>query len=654
MNTIKKIKFALIAVLGLLTINSCVKDDDWSLPPVADCADDWEANLSLEELFAMVDNAGEIIGFDEEIIIEGFVVSSDSTGNFFKTVSIQNSLTNPSRGLQVEMDRPNLFNNFPLGSKIKVNLKGLHVGYDRGMLKIGDLFDNNTRVGRMAEIKIDGHVKKSCDPIEYATPVEFNGVQELLNSGVFNTLAVIHNIQFDDSELGNTYADIVGMQTVNRKLIDEDGKSIVLRNSPYATFAGELLPEGSGSITVVVSGYDQNQNGTISPSEYQLYIRDTNDVQFDQPRFGDGGGDPGDYEFMACLNENFESFAEDVENFPNYENLSIQGGRKWRVTEFGGNKYIQVSAFNGSGAVVSYFVLPVDFSNADEFSFKTKDGYNNGDPLKVYYSTNYAPGGNINNATLVNITSSFNISTGNTSGYGDDFVESGTYDLSSLSGTGVIVFAYEGSASGITTTMQIDDIQIFDNDDPDCESGGGGDPEPPSGDATPLFAGHDFEDWGAFIGGLNSFGIKDYATQSSGTGMDGSASLKISTEPDTTNNNDYVFTSLATSGLPTSYSKVTFFMKGSSDKSVSLNLYVDDTTYYKFNLGTISTSSVIQQAGNNQYTGTINTGGEWIQITLDLSGINDLNISNTSGNLFALKIGKNANYDLHFDNFTIE
>lgn len=95
-------------------------------------------------------------------------------------------------------------------------------------------------------------------------------------------------------------------------------------------------------------------------------------------------------------------------------------------------------------------------------------------------------------------------------------------------------------------------------------------------------------------------------------------------------------------------------MKGSSDKSVSLNLYVDDTTYYKFNLGTISTSSVIQQAGNNQYTGTINTGGEWIQITLDLSGINDLNISNTSGNLFALKIGKNANYDLHFDNFTIE
>src|SRR5690606_1154464 len=115
-----------------------------------------------------------------------------------------------------------------------------------------------------------------------------------------------------------------------------------------------------------------------------------------------------------------------------------------------------------------------DFSNADTFSFKSNDGYNNGDPLKVYYSTDYVPGGNISNATLVNITSSFNISTGHTSGYGSGFVDSGDYSLASLSGNGVIVFAYEGSGTGITTTIQIDDIKIIDNDDPDCGSGGGG------------------------------------------------------------------------------------------------------------------------------------------------------------------------------------
>lgn len=656
MNTIKKIQLTLIAAMVLFTMNSCVKDDDWSLPP-NNCSDEWQTDLLMADLYTMVNEAnGAILSFDEERIIEGYIISSDSTGNFFKTVSIQNDLNNPTYGLQVEMDRTNLFNNFPLGSKIKINLKGLNVGYDRGMLKVGENYVDaagNTRVGRMAEFKIDGHVAKTCDGIEMATPVVYNNLDEFFNNSVFNTLVTIKNVQFVDSELGTTYADAVGSQTLDKKLIDNTGKTLKLRNSGYASFAGDLVPEGSGSITVVVSGYDGNQNGTISPSEYQVYIRDTNDVQFNDPRFGDGGGTTG--EFFSCLNEDFTSYSVDNESFPKYENLAITGARKWRVAEFGGNKYVQVSAFNAGSAVVSYFVVPVNFSEADTFSFKTKDGYYTGDPLKVYYSTNYVPGGNINNATLVDITNSFTISSGSTNGYAPDFTDSGDYSLASLSGNGVIVFAYEGSGSGVTTTMQIDDIKIINNEDPNCGGGnGGGDPEPPSGDAVPLFAGHDFENWSAFIGGLNSFGIKPYATQGAGAGMNGSASLNIFTDPTTTNGNDYVFTTLATAGLPTSYSKISFYVKGSSTKSVSLNVYKNDGTYYVYNLGSLTGSTTLTSVETNQYTGTINTGGDWALVTLDLAGISDLNVSNTTASLFALKIGKNADYNLNFDNFTME
>lgn len=654
MNTIKKIQLTLIAAMVLFTMNSCVKDDDWSLPP-NNCSDEWQTDLMMADLFTMVNEAnGALLSFDEERIIEGYVVSSDSTGNFFKTVSIQNDLNNPTYGLQVEMDRTNLFNNFPNGSKIKINLKGLNVGYDRGVLKVGENYvdaGGNTRVGRMAEFKIDGHVARTCDGIEMATPVVFNNLEEFFNNSVFNTLVTIKNIQFDDSELGTTYGDAVGSQTLDKKLIDNTGKTLKLRNSGYASFAGDLIPEGSGSITVVVSAFTHNP--APSPSDYQVYIRDTNDVQFNNPRFGDGGGTSG--EFLSCLVEDFTSYSVENESFPKYENLAVTGARKWRVTDFGGNKYIQVSAFNAGSAVVSYFVVPVNFSEADTFSFKTKDGYYTGDPLKVYYSTNYVPGGNINNATLVDITNSFTISSGSTNGYAPDFTDSGDYSLASLSGNGVIVFAYEGSGSGVTTTMQIDDIKIIDNDDPNCGGGnGGGDPEPPSGDAVPLFAGHDFENWSAFIGGLNSFGIKSYATQGAGAGMNGSASLNIFTDPTTTNGNDYVFTTLATAGLPTSYSKISFYVKGSSTKSVSLNVYKNDGTYYVYNLGSLTGSTTLTSVETNQYTGTINTGGDWALVTLDLTGISDLNVSNTTASLFALKVGKNADYNLNFDNFTIE
>lgn len=168
-----------------------------------------------------------------------------------------------------------------------------------------------------------------------------------------------------------------------------------------------------------------------------------------------------------------------------------------------------------------------------------------------------------------------------------------------------------------------------------------------------MFAGHDFENWANFTGGLNTFGLKPYATQSTGTGMNGSNSLSIQTTPTTTNGNDYVFTTLAQAGLPTTYSRITFYMKGSSDKSVSLNVYKGNGEYHVFNLGDLTSSSTIEPAGNNQYGGVINTSSEWVLVELDLSTINDLNTA-VGANTFALKIGKNANYNLHFDNFTIE
>ena len=106
------------------------------------------------------------------------------------------------------------------------------------------------------------------------------------------------------------------------------------------------------------------------------------------------------------------------------------------------------------------FVVPVDFTAANKFSFKTKDGYNDGQPLKVYYSTDYVPGGSYSQATLVDITSSFSLADGSTTGYAATFTSSGDYIIpASLTGNGYFIFEYDGT-TGKTTTIQIDDIKI--------------------------------------------------------------------------------------------------------------------------------------------------------------------------------------------------
>lgn len=162
-------------------------------------------------------------------------------------------------------------------------------------------------------------------------------------------------------------------------------------------------------------------------------------------------------------------------------------------------------------------------------------------------------------------------------------------------------------------------------------------------------AGGNFENWATFTSNLNSFGLKDYATQGVGSGYSGSNSLNITGYP---TGNDYVFTAFPPSSFPTgTITAITFMVKGTSDaKSLSVNLYKDNTNYYKFNVGTLSSSDVtITSSGSNSYDGTINTGGNWVKVTLDLTGITDYN-KTANVNFLALKIGKQSNVALDIDN----
>ena len=178
-------------------------------------------------------------------------------------------------------------------------------------------------------------------------------------------------------------------------------------------------------------------------------------------------------------------------------------------------------------------------------------------------------------------------------------------------------------------------------------------PEEPGENSAWVFPGGDFEDWDAFTGHLNNFGIKPYATQSTGNGRDGSASLHINTTG--AGGNDYVFTSLAHEDLPANPTKIRFWIKGTASKTVSINVYKEGTGYFVFNLGDVTTTKTLTVSPSNQYIGTINTGGEWVQITLDLNSVDGaLNLTDFTKDFFALKVGSAQPYDLHFDEFTIE
>lgn len=275
MNTISKLTIAGVLSLGLFTAQSCVQDDDYATPPI-ECNLP-SPNISLADLVSKV-TAGSIKldankAIAEDLIVQAYVISSDETGNFYKTISLQDKVENPTTGIQIEIDGSNLYNSYPLGAQVQINLKGLIVANDRGVMKIGSV-DPKYTVGRIPSAVMSTYMVKTCEAIQVIKPKVVSSLTDALKPENLNTLVTIEGVQFSDPDGDKTYG--VSGATVNRVIVDKKGKETDLRNSGYATWYADALPKKSGSITVVVSRYN---------STYQVFIRDTKDVKFDQDRF---------------------------------------------------------------------------------------------------------------------------------------------------------------------------------------------------------------------------------------------------------------------------------------------------------------------------------------------------------------------------------
>lgn len=227
-------------------------------------------------------------------------------------------------------------------------------------------------------------------------------------------------------------------------------------------------------------------------------------------------------------------------------------------------------------------------------------------------------------------------------------------DLSAYAGEKNIHIALKyTSTDEASAQWQIGKIEVKEtgSTEPGTEEPGteepGTDPEQPT-TGNLLFPGADFEDFAAFTGKLNKFGLQNYAIEANDP--DQGKVLQIKGTP---KKNDYVFTVENVEVKTANPTKITFKLKGTANgRSLSLNVYKNNTEYKAFNVGDVTGDATISVAANNQYGGSINTNGKWITITLDLTGV-EVNTSG-SGNLFALKVGKEAAWDVMVDDFKIE
>lgn len=263
--------FSWFLIVGSLFIISSCADLDYEAPPTGGSDPYLPVNTTIAQLKAKhtLDQYEEIT---EDLILQAIVVSNDEAGNFFKQLVVQDT----SGGIEIRIDVTDLHAYYPVGRKIYIVAKGLWLGDYNGLIQLGAGVGTDDQgdpeLIRIPESILSNYIKVAT----IGNPVvpKIKTIDQLTYADV-STLIQLDGVQFVAADTGETYADAVLQQSLNRDIEDCNGASMIVRTSGFAIFANELTPGGGGTLVGILS---------IFGSTYQLGLRDLNDVAMNGPR----------------------------------------------------------------------------------------------------------------------------------------------------------------------------------------------------------------------------------------------------------------------------------------------------------------------------------------------------------------------------------
>ena len=428
--------FFIIIAITVIGLTSCVKDE-FEAPP-DECIDTvLFENTTIQELKDMfvceeTTQFKDTMKITDDLILKVTVISSDKTGNFYKKLVVQDE----TGGIALQIAKTNMYTSYPFGQILYIKCQGLYIGRSGGIPTLGSLYEEDGLInfGRIqGNIVIDNHIIPTWQnkPIEPTIVT----IKELIsNEKYFNTLIKIEDAQFKSTEIGNTYADPKPdePQDENHAIFDKTYEEIVLRSSGYSSFAGDLLPEGNGSITAIFAKYN---------TDLQLTINNTENINFTKERLPD---------------PIYKDFKDGDLYSGGWTNQTVIGTANWTFCGYGydDDYAIQCTNYsNGNTESETWYISPAlnltIFENP-VLRFFNASNYD-GPQLEVKYSINYDGESSPNTATWTNLSP-------NLSNSDFEWVSSGELNLSSNENV-YVGFIYKGTDSD-GRTWEVDNIEI--------------------------------------------------------------------------------------------------------------------------------------------------------------------------------------------------
>lgn len=191
-----------------------------------------------------------------DLIVKGRVVSSDSTGNIFKNVVIEDN----TGAITVAINAYDLYATYQYGQEVVVNCTGLQIGGYNGLMQLGSegTYNGAPSMTFMSEDDFAAHAETDGLPnpsMVTPTVLTIEQLDAALNDaaakrGYMSRLVTIENVSFETP--GQAFA---ATATTDRYVKNADGKRLNVRCSSYATWKDEIIPSGTGSVTGILSFY---------------------------------------------------------------------------------------------------------------------------------------------------------------------------------------------------------------------------------------------------------------------------------------------------------------------------------------------------------------------------------------------------------------
>ena len=259
--------------LMLLLVFTAACSDEFDQPPMVIPTAEHHANMTIaefkEKYWQSTDNYVTQITEDE--IIHGWVTSSDESGNIYKYLYIMDE---SGVGMPIAIGQTSLYNNYRIGQEIVILLKDTYVGKYHGLMQMGYPSETGSGTTFIPQANWESMIELNGLPaLSKIDTLEVN-LSDFMGKSDAETLKKyqgrlirINGVTFNDANGVNTYSE--ASKTTDRLVTDANGVSLTVRNSNYADFRAEILPDGEVDIVGLLGYYN---------TTWQLSLRDINDV----------------------------------------------------------------------------------------------------------------------------------------------------------------------------------------------------------------------------------------------------------------------------------------------------------------------------------------------------------------------------------------